>query len=197
MIANRQRTVNNLQLSNLMKKVSPNLYPIITQVYNRANGNIPPNKIIYLAKILNKYPSYVHKDLINMYMRNKGDISNNDINMYAKSKIEMAESIKNEMKKYRPNSVNGFIKIVKSKGERGKKSNKEITAGEWGAFSTLWFQVHPDSTITRNMVLTENNKKYYNKSPTPSSKAPVAVGVGVGLGAIAVTAVALLLTGKI
>jgi len=127
-------------------------------------------------------------------MRNKGDVSNNDINMYAKSKMEMSQTIKNEMRRIGKNNVNGFIRIVKSKGERDRNSNT-LTAGEWGAFSKLWFQVHPDSTITRDMVLKKNNKNYYNKSPTPSSKAPVAVGVG--LGAIAVTAVALLLTGKI
>lgn len=194
MFSNRQRTVNNLQLSNLMKKESPNLYPIINQVYNRANGNIPPNKIVYLAKILKKYPSYVHNDVINMYMKNSGNVSNNDINMYAQSKIEMSRNIINEMKKIGKNNVNKFIEIVKSKGERGKNS-KKLTAGEWEAFSKLWFEVHPDSNITRDMVLTETNKKYYNKSPPPSSTTPVAVGVG--LGAIAVTAVALLFTGKI
>ena len=152
MFANRQRTVNNLQLYNLMKKESPNLYPIITQIYNRANGNIPPNKIIYLAKILKNYPSYVHKDVTKMYMRNIGDVSNNTIKRYAESKMEMSESIKNEMRRIGKNNVNGFIKIVKSKGERDRNS-KTLTAGEWGAFSKLWFQVHPDSNITRDMVL--------------------------------------------
>ena len=195
MIANRQRTVNNLQLSELMKNESPNLYPFITQVYNRGNGNIPPNKIIYLAKIIRRYPPEIQNDIIRMYLKSKGDVSNSDINLFVQSKLNMRNEIKNEMRKSNKNNINKFIQIVKSKGERGKNS-KKLTAGEWEAFSKLWFEVHPDSNITYNKVLTNDNKSYYN-SPRSLTKSKSGLGIGLLVATTVATAAGLLITGKI
>lgn len=198
MFANRQGTINNLQLSELMKNQPQNLYPFIQKVYNRKNSNIPPNKVIDLAKIIKKYPPEIQDDIISMYLKAKGDVSNNDVNQFAQSKLMMRNKIKNAMRKVsnnNKNKVNKFIQIVKEKGERGKNSNK-LTAGEWETFSKLWFEVHPDSNITYNKVLTNQNKAYYN-SPRPQSQSKA----GLGIGAVAVTAVGaivgLLIAGKI
>jgi muramidase (phage lysozyme) len=179
MFTNRQGTINNLQL---MKKV-----------YNRKNSNIPPNKVIELAKIIRKYPPEIQDDIITMYLKARGDVSNNDINRFAQAKLMMSNPIKNKMRKIGKNNIPGFIQIVKSEGERNKNS-KKLTAGEWQAFSKLWFEVHPDSIITYNKVLTNQNKLYYNKNQSGS-------GSGLGIGLMAATTVAaivgLFFSGKI
>lgn len=198
MFANRQGTVNNLQLSELLKNQPQNLYPFVQKVYNRKNSNIPPNKVIELAKILKKYPPDIHNEIITMYLKARGDVSNNDINLFAQSKLMMSNPIKNKMRKIGKNNIPGFIQIVKSEGERNKNSNK-LTAGEWQAFSKLWFEVHPDSIITYNNVLKNQNKAYYNSSNKNKAGGPstaTATATVLGLGVVG-TVLALIFSGKI
>lgn len=196
MLTNKQSTVNNLQLSNLLKNQPEDLYPFVQEIYNKKTGNIPPNKVINLAKALKNQPNKnIRNTMIEIYERKRGNIPTNALAMMANSVNKMRKPILENMRRSRNiNSPQTFINIVKKHSEE-KTNDGKITARSWSAFSPLWFSVHPNSKITYSDVVTSNQVNLFRD--TKGSGGPsTATAAVLGLGVVG-TALALFFSGKI